>query len=363
MPQVYSTQLVGTKQSVVDELLLLNPHMTPLINLVGFGQPVTNTQHTWFEDEMYAFESTVAGAKTASDTSITVADAEPFRVGHVVKIGDELLLVTAVNSGTKTLTVTRGYGGTTAAAIADQAKIEVLFTEGDEGLNARDARYKPRKAVTNYTQIFDDTVSLSGTAIAIAQWGVDDEYDKERIKKQIELALQLEKALINGIGLNNGTKRMMKGIRQFVQTNVVDATSQAISHDMINNALQKIYKKGGFQSGADYKIMVGAKQKRAIAMLDSALVRLTRDDNGRGQKADFYVSDFGTVEIVLNNNIADNELYIVDRNRMAIRPLQNREFSHEYLGKVGDRMEGIIVGEYTLEFRQEAAHARIKNLA
>jgi hypothetical protein len=54
---------------------------------------------------------------------------------------------------------------------------------------------------------------------------------------------------------------------------------------------------------------------------------------------------------------------IVDTNRMAIRPLVGREFFHKYMGEVGDSTKGMLVGEYTLEFRQEKAHARIKNLA
>jgi hypothetical protein len=33
------------------------------------------------------------------------------------------------------------------------------------------------------------------------------------------------------------------------------------------------------------------------------------------------------------------------------------------MGEQGDYTRGIVVGEYTLEFRQEKAHARIKGLA
>jgi hypothetical protein len=33
------------------------------------------------------------------------------------------------------------------------------------------------------------------------------------------------------------------------------------------------------------------------------------------------------------------------------------------MGDQGDYVTGTLVGEYTLEFKQEKAHARIKNLA
>jgi hypothetical protein len=61
--------------------------------------------------------------------------------------------------------------------------------------------------------------------------------------------------------------------------------------------------------------------------------------------------------------LAANELLIVDANRMAIRPLVGRDFFHKYMGDKGDYTVGTLVGEYTLEFKQEKAHARIKNLA
>ncbi|MFZ7945667.1 SU10 major capsid protein [Neobacillus sp. 19] len=361
MAKIYDVSLIGKKQSVVDEILLLNGHQTPLLSLLGFGEAVTQTTHQWFEDEMFADESTVAGAKLVSDTAIVVADAEPFRVGHVVKIGEELLLVTAVNAGTKTLTVTRGYAGTTAAAISDGAKIEVQFVEGQEGSDARGARFKARVAKSNKTQIFDDSIEISGTAQAVTQYGINDLYEYEKQKKQLELALQLEKALINGIQYENGQIRQMKGIRQFIATNV-DNVSGALTMDAVNNLAQKIYEAGGFATGGDYKVIVGAKQKRKLSALDTNKVQIARGENSRGEVVDKLINDFGEFEIALNNNLAADELLFVDANRMAIRPLVGREFFHKFMGEKGDYTTGMLVGEYTLEFKQEKAHGRLKGL-
>ncbi|WNF07471.1 SU10 major capsid protein [Brevibacillus borstelensis] len=362
MAKIYDASLIGKRESVVDQILLLNPHQTPLINLIGFSTPVTQVEHVWFEDEMFADESTVSGAKLETDTSVVVADVEPFRANQVIKIGEELLLVTAVDSGTKTLTVTRGYAGTTATTIADGAKVEVMFVEGVEGADARAARYKARVRKSNLTQIFDDSIEISGTAQAVTQYGIDDLYEYEKQKKQLEVALQLEKALINGVKYESGQIRQMAGLRSMIVTNV-DAAGGALSAEKINNLAQSIYEKGGFASGGDYKIMVGAKQKRAISALDANAIRLTRSENTRGQVVDMFVTDFGQFEIVLNNNLAPDELFLVDVNRMAIKPLQSREFGHTFLGQKGDYTTGMIVGEYTLEFRQEKAHGRLKGLS
>jgi hypothetical protein len=360
MAKIYDASLIGKKQSVVDEILLLNGHQTPLLSLLGFGEAVTQTTHQWFEDEMVADETTVAGAKLVSDTSVVVVDGSIFRANDVVKIGEELIKVTAV--ATNTLTIVRGYAGTTAAAIADGAKVEFMFSEGVEGADARAARYKARNGVSNYTQIFDDSIEISGTAEAVQQYGINDLYEYEKQKKQLELALQLEKALINGVSYQNGQTRQMKGIRQFIQSNVTNVGG-ALTMNAVNDLAQKVYEKGGFATGGDYKIIVGAKQKRNLSALDTNKVQIGRSENARGEVVDTLINDFGEFEIALNNNLAADELLLVDVNRAAIRPLIGREFFHKYMGEKGDYTTGIVVGEYTLEFKQEKAHGRLKGLS
>lgn len=359
---ILQNQIVGKKESVTDELLLLNPHQTPMISLVGFGDAVTQVEHQWFEDEMYADETTATASALADGTTITVADGSIFEAKHVVKIGEELALITAVNGND--LTVTRGYAGTTAAAISEGDKVEFQFVEGVEGADARKARYKARKRVSNITQIFDETVSISGTAAATSEYGIDDLYEYEKQKKLLELALQLEKAVINGVKYESqdGTVRQMGGIRQFIKTNVTDATGEALTLDHLGDAFQAIYEAGGFATGGNYKIIVGAKQKRALSAADADKISITRQDNGRGQVVDHYLSDFGAAEILLNNNLAPDEVLIVDANRIEIKPLQGRDFAHTYMGAKGDYVEGQIVGEFTLKLEQEKAHARIKGL-
>jgi len=360
MAQQNTTLIVGKKESVVDEILLLSPHQIPLLSLVGFGEPVYNTKHEWVEDEMFAYETKLTAAVDNVVTTLTVADGSIFRPQHVIQVEDEYMLVTAVNGND--VTVTRGYLGSTAAAHAQDAVVEILYNEAEEGAVAREARAKQRKIVENYTQIFDDTIDVSGSTMAVAQYGVDDEYERQRLHKQSELALQLEKAMIAGPGVNNGLKRYMKGIRNYIVSNIEDGQGADITYDMLNNALQKIYAAGGFKTMSQHVIMVPAAQKRAIAKLGEDKVRYGVGDKIEGRVVDTVISDFGEFPVVLNDNLRSNEIFIVDLNRIAVRPLGDRSFSHEFLGKQGDFIRGQLLGEYTLEFKQEKAHAKIVNL-
>ena len=82
---IFSKDIIGKKESVVDEVLLLNPNQTPLINLLEFGKPCISTTHVWYEDAVFAVKSTVTAAATADATQLTVADTEPFVVDSIVQ--------------------------------------------------------------------------------------------------------------------------------------------------------------------------------------------------------------------------------------------------------------------------------------
>ncbi|WP_237448983.1 DUF5309 family protein [Paenibacillus sp. OT2-17] len=361
---IYTTDLVGKRESIADEILLLNPTQTPMLNLLGFGQPVTSITHAWYEDAMFATRTTVTAAAAVDATEIKVASTEPFRPRTIAEIGDELVLIQAVDTTANKITVVRGYNGTTAAAITKDSPIESLYGDSLEGADAREARFKERLKVDNVTQIFEDTVSITGSAEAVAQYGIGASglYSYEKAKKQIELALQLEKAIIGGRKSDNGNRRTMRGIRSFIETNVTTAGGP-VTKKLLDDVAQQVYNAGGFATGsAGYTLVVPAVQKRAISDMAFTNIRLTQAENSRGQKVDHIVNDFGMFQVVLNDNLKPDEILFIDANRIKIRPLGGRSFGHTYLGVKGDYQSGIVVGEYTLEFQQEKAHARIKGL-
>lgn len=359
---IESPLIVGKREDVTENTLLLSPQEAPMLDLVGYGEATTQDEIVWYEDETYGTKTTATSVVTESATTIPVADGSIFEPQTVVKVGEELVLVTAVTGNN--LTVTRAYADTVAGTVAVGDKIEFQFAEGIEGADARKARFKARTRHTNVTQIFDGSIAITGTAAAVSQHGIADLYAYEKAKKEKELTLQLEKAVISGVKYTsaNGLVRQMGGIRQFIKTNVFDVAGAVVDTEVLNDAFQTIAEQTGQNVGAGYKIVVSPKQKRAISKMDADKINLTRQDNGRGQVVDYFVGDFGESEIVVNPNLEPDEIFIVDADRISIRPLQTRQFSHKYLGLTGDNYTGQIVGEYTLEFHEEKAHARIKGL-
>lgn len=362
--RIYTPEMVGIKESVVDEMLLLSPYQIPILSRIGFGQPVLNTKHEWTEDVLANDKTTITTQVAQSATAVVVADVTLFRVNQVVQIEDELLLVTAVNTGTKTLTVTRGFGGTTDVLHANGKGIQAMFNNAPEGSDARKSQSKPRITVENYTQIFEDTVSITGSAAEVASYGIDDLYTYELMKVEERLMYDLEKAIVSGIKFSNPTAkiRMTGGIRQFITTNVVDAGDADLSMVFVNKAMQAIFDAGGMKEATRHVMLVSSSQNEAVTNILKDNRRLTTDNTTVGFTANAVITNYGTLEIVLDPNLNSDEVIFADLNRIRVRPLGSRTFNHTYLGVKGDYEEGQVVGEYVLEFKQEQAHARIKNL-
>lgn len=364
MNLIYTSDLVGKKESVVDEMLLLNPLQIPFITMLGgFGRPISNIMHEWNEDQMFSYSSeTAASIANDSVTSVTVAtgDGSKFRDDHVIQVEDELMKVTGVS--TDTLTVVRGYAGTTAVAhTVVGTDIEILFTEGTEGADAREARSKARTNKYNYTQIFDDSVEVSGSSVEIDMYGFDALYEYEKQKKMAELAYQLERACINGVRYSSGNVRQFGGIRNWISTNVTDASASDITKKMLNDVVQNVSDSGGLRGGR-YVFMTSPTQRRKLGTLDSNSLIIDRGDKTRGETVNAVLTDLGEFPVFPNPNIRPGEMFFTDLNRVQLRPLGSRSFFHEFLGKTGDSYRGQILGEYTLEFKEESAHARIKDL-
>lgn len=54
---------------------------------------------------------------------------------------------------------------------------------------------------------------------------------------------------------------------------------------------------------------------------------------------------------------------MLDSSRIEVLPLRGRSFQYKPMGSIGDAIHGQVIGEYTLEFKNENAHAAIKGLS
>lgn len=170
-------------EDVSDLVAIASPHETPLLDALGDGaRPARSTVHEWLEDALLPNSDTINDSTytdATADTTFVVSNVGRFRIGDQIRVSGaaEVMLVTAVNSGTSTLTVVRGYGGTTASALGNGLTVNILGNAALEGDAADAARFTARSRKTNYTQIFSSTVEVSGSELAVRQLAVADELD------------------------------------------------------------------------------------------------------------------------------------------------------------------------------------------
>lgn len=356
-------------EDVSDLIAINSPHETPLLDALGDpARFARSTVHEWLEDQLLANTDLVV---TGSGSEIEVENPSRFRVGDQVRVGTEIMLVNEISEDDATITVTRGYGGTSSGSLSAGMILYILGNAALEGDDAAAARFAARSRVRNYTQIFSASVEVSGSELAVRQIGLRDELDYQKNQRTRELLRDLENSIINGVAPvsnpqgSTSVRRTMRGLNSFITTNrfvpgTVIPTGTALSEEQLNVALKSIWKSS---AGNVDLIVVGGTQKRAINQFVASNQRVTMDRENFKSLVNVYESDYGVCRVVLSRYVPSGTVLLLDSSRIDVVPLAGRSFHYKPLAVTGDKEEGMVVGEYTLEFRNENAHGVITGLA
>ncbi len=357
---------------VSDLVSILSQHETPLLATIGEAKRVArSTVHEWLEDT--TISNIVTVVSTSSSTSLTIDDVSRVRVGDQLVVSDaaERILVTAINTGTSTLTVSRQYGSSDTSTIAGGTELINLGNAGLEGGDAIDARFTNRVRKTNYTQIFSATCEVSGSELAVKQLGVKDELDYQKTLRLRELLRDLENSVVNGVAPaanpqgSSTVRRTMRGIRSFLDASAFVPDEGGMPSDayltepMLNFALRSIWQNAA--SNIDL-IVVNGREKRRINQFVATNRRFFSVNESFKDMVSSYESDFGVCRVVLSRYVPTGTVLLLDSSRIDVLPLAGRSFHYKPLASTGDRESGQLIGEYTLELRNAAAHGVIRGL-
>jgi len=364
LPSLYQTYdlTVGVIVDIEDMIHLLDPFEAPLQGMNGAdGRSALSTgtcfekKVEWLDEELLLPKSTLAANVTAGTTTIGVQTGHGLRfsTGDVVLIGSEKVKVQAISSDT--LTIDRGYAGTTAAAQATDAVALILGQALQEGSNPENPRAKDRTNRDNNTQIFGPTaVRVSATENVVRKYGLGgmSEFDKQVANRAKEQLIQIEQAILYGTKYDDESNgRTMGGFTQYITTNV-DSTTTVITEATLLDDMQATWDVGGRVD----RLIVGATQKRKVSGLATGAgtnltIHTTQGEGTRGIVIDTLVSDFGNVSVLLNRWCRASDLFGIDRDQAELLTLRPMQF--EMLAKTGDSIHGQIVQEKTMRFRRE----------
>ena len=230
---------------------------------------------------------------------------------------------------------------------------------------------------TNYTTISAKTLMISGTHESTLKAGRKSEIAYQVAKKGKELKRDIEFTLCQKqapVASTGGTTRKTRALESWIDTNVsetgsthsstfviTDGTQRNLTEAMVKSAVQQAWTSGG-----DPEMMLcGPVNKQNISSQFSGIATMYREQSGTGPgtiigAADVYVSDFGELKVVPSRFSRDRTISIIQKDMWAIAYL--RPFRVYDLAKTGDAEKRLLLSEYTLESRNEAASAKVADL-
>lgn len=382
------------KQDISDVIDAIDPRDIPLLSVLGFGAeasaaagadslrfPCIQPVHSWLNDELIPSVSLVvssSGGPPVTTVNVTTGEGTYFdgtaNAEDIIMIENGHYKVTTV--ATDALTVA-SLDGTSPAAPAVGATIYIIGNASREGILSTEHTFEHTVTTQtdNYTQIFSDYVSVSGSWQSTEQYGVDNPFDREVDKKIKETVIKLERAAHYGrrsaspFPSSNATPfRRMGGLWYYLRgvsgTNATDAGGGSLTESRLLDILQDCWTDGGKPS----TIWVGARQKRALNNFILPFVQTSRTEGVAGVVVGRYESDFGDLKVVLDRYLKPDDVVVTTDEYLGIGPLKgngrSRALSIEDMPKRGDLTEAFIVGEYTMEVRNnQRAHGWLYNLA
>lgn len=228
--------------------------------------------------------------------------------------------------------------------------------------------------VSNRTQILRKEVVIAGTQESVNKAGRKSEMVYQLQKKSKEFKRDLEFVLCSNqapVTGNSTTAPQMRPLCGWYATNdsrgasgadgttstaATDGTQRAISETILQDVMQNCWASGGNPTVA----LCGPKQKRAISAFTGGATKFDKtEDKTLYAVVDVYVSDFGQLKIIPSRFTrgaaagTDREVHVLDTDYWALatlRPIQTVD-----LAKTGDAEKAMIIGEFTLEARNEAS--------
>lgn len=387
--------LRGTGDWGVDErpknfretILYLEPNgQAPLQALLSkMGSEATDDpEFSWWEEKLQHNRHAIHGTDIAAGTTdLTMAEgAYSFVAGDllIVETADgsswatnEIVRVSANPTSDTSLTVDRGFAGTTAATIPAGAFLCQIGTAFEEGVRSPKATTRNPTKLRNYTQIFRKTYDITGTAeVTKARTGKAVEQDKKR--KLFDVMRDMEMASIYGkasetTGPDGKPLRTTGGLLNFIQTNVTRFGSggTTLSEDNLIDFFAQVFNYDGMGAGNQRIAFVGNTALTKINKLarDSASTRINFDK----QMTSVYGMNFTKWvlpqgEIYFRTHPLFNTHPELTKSMMVLNPkgikeraLRKLKFRDNIQENDADSRKGEWIGELGFEFNHEETMA------
>ena len=236
----------------------------------------------------------------------------------------------------------------------------------------------------NYHQISVQAASVSGTLDAVDTAGRAKETAYVKLLKGIEQRRDIDKALFKNEARSSSDPRKAGKLLSYISnmelisasttptgdgSNVSDmaGTNAALTLAKIDSAMKMAYDDGGSPD----MLVVSPANKVAFSDLSSGSAVTNQLHMTAGNPTDaviigsvsMYLTDFGALNVVIDRQAANTEIFLLDSDHYSIGHLPGRLFSASDVAPVGDATRFSIVSEWTLIMKAPKAHAAVVDLS
>jgi len=254
-----------------------------------------------------------------------------------------------------------------------------------EGDDATANTFSATTRIGNYCQISRKVVSVSGTQKAVDSAGRKDEESYQIAKRGREMKRDMEYALTRNQASSAGgagTGRSLASLESWLATNktsvgtgtaqttpgfssgtVAAPTDSTVLGTLTKAAVDAVIQACWTQGGDPKVIMVGPHNRTVVSGFTGISTLQTDANSGSDVTLmgaiDFYKSNFGVLKVVPNRFQRDETAFILDMDYWCMSTLRNME--QEALSKTGDNERSLLITEFTLEAKQEAASGKVSD--
>jgi hypothetical protein len=353
---VRSTTIGAAEERIVvdatDKIYTLKPAQYPLATLLtqvkGYNgsplmkSPTTNYEFTSFESYPGGRYCKVSGTYAASGalanlyvTGAGSSSAYIFTVGDTFKNArtGEVMVVETVPAATYITVASTGraFGTTAAAAGADGDGLFRIGNVNEENSTNRNVNTTRTTKVTNYTQIFKTTISISGSQKSMKMYGGPD-LARLRADKGVEHALEIEESFWwgekkAGTGAASLAMRATGGINEFIETggSYVQDQGGILTSSDFDTFLREGFTYG---NGGTKTLFAGSLVLQAINSFSAGKLVTAVGDTTYGVKISKFISAYGDVNIVRNPQFVEDRAgygFLLDMDCFKYRYLVDRD--------------------------------------
>jgi hypothetical protein len=378
------------KRTVDEDIILVNQASTTMLRVISPGLnnlPLTcnHTKFEWVEDELSIFESkcgkTAGTASSVTPTGnldnsqttfyVNFGEGEYFLAGHLLKVDDELMVVTTAGTGADLVTVARGYGFSSAATHTAGTTIEIVGRLHNEGGDATTDSYVVATLPYNYTQIWQQEFELTSTEMAVLRYGDVNRLDYlegKALKHQMSL---MERNFINGSRVERTTKAAIAATSgssgglldttaaYIYASNRNNLSTAALTRNDVLDLLQEQFALVGVEY-MPTDIFLNSWLKRKMNSFFETYVRTDRADTVGGALTQSILTDYGELDLHLCPNVPAGRMFLLHSPFCAIGPLNGQEFKTVQLAQTTALAQKFqLVGEYTNSIKNPKCHGEI----